>query len=110
VLWAEEAASHPRTIRPLANENIHYTRHNFHRLNLVIALVFLPGVFFAGEGQEPQAVPTDANPAGYDLQIVDGQLIRPGGKLEATLANVVNALRDQYTEANIIFSPSTKER
>jgi hypothetical protein len=81
-------------------------RHNFHRLKVVITLVFLPGVFFAAERREPQAVPTDAKPMGYDLQIVDGQLIRPGGKLEATLANVVDALRDQYTEANIIFSPS----
>jgi len=43
---------------------------------------------------------------GYDLQIVDGVLTRDGGKKPATLATVIDALRDQYTEANIVCSPS----
>jgi hypothetical protein len=51
------------------------------------------------------AATTESKPAGYDLKIEEGQLIRAGTKVDATLANVVDALRDRYTEANIIFSP-----
>ena len=67
-------------------------------------LTCLPGLLMAAEKTPPAKVP-DTRPPGYDLQIIDGQLIRPQGKVEATLANVVDALRDQYAEANIILSP-----
>jgi hypothetical protein len=68
-------------------------------------LTFYPHGLTAAEKLVEPATSSDVKPAGYDLQIVGGQLIRPGGKVEATLPSVVDALRDQYTEANIIFSP-----
>jgi len=78
----------------------------FLSLPLATALVLLPGRVMGGEKNlEPPAATTASNPAGYELQIVDGQLIRPGGKVEATLPNVVDALRDQHTEANISLAP-----
>src|SRR5262249_2359842 len=51
--------------------------------------------------QPPAVVPEVA----YDLEIVDGQLLRNGRKIEATLANAVDAARDRYPEANIVLSP-----
>lgn len=54
---------------------------------------------------QPPAASTAAVPRGYDLQIVDGQLLRPGGPVEASLANVIDALREHYPEANIAMSP-----
>ncbi len=41
----------------------------------------------------------------YDLEIVDGQVLSHGRKLPASLANVVEVLRDRYRQANIVLSP-----
>src|SRR5207249_9222726 len=44
----------------------------------------------------------------YDLVIADGMLIKKGakeGKVEATLANVVDALRERHSSANIAIAP-----
>ena len=67
-------------------------------------LVGLPDVLLSAELAAPAAV-TAAKAGNYDLEIKDGQLLRPTGKVEATLANVIDALRDRYTEANIVLSP-----
>jgi len=53
----------------------------------------------------PAATPNDAKSSGYNLEIVDGKLILPTSKVEATLGNVIDALREQYTEANIVLAP-----
>jgi hypothetical protein len=75
------------------------------RFGLAIGVVCSPAVGSAAEKPlEAPAATTDWKPAGYDLQIVGGRLIRPDGKVEATLPNVVDALRERYTNANIIFS------
>ena len=53
--------------------------------------------------------PSPAGPtqSGYDLEIQDGQLVSSGNErgLEATLGNVVDALRDRYTKANLVVAP-----
>ena len=54
---------------------------------------------------EAPATTADVKPAPYDLQIVNGKLLRPNGPVEPTLANVIDVLREQYTEANIILAP-----
>jgi hypothetical protein len=63
----------------------------------------------ASAGQPTLAPPGTManNPAssGYNLEVVDGKLILPAGKVEATLGNVIDALRDQYTEANLVLAP-----
>ena len=53
----------------------------------------------------PATTPIDTKVSGYNLEIIDGKLVLPGGKVEATLGNVVDALRDQYTEANLVLAP-----
>jgi hypothetical protein len=58
----------------------------------------------AAEPKRPEPVSPAASGA-YDLEIKDGMLLRPGGKVKATLPNAVDALRDQYPEANIVLSP-----
>lgn len=73
---------------------------------LAAAFILLPGLMMGGDrSPEAPAATTENKPAGYDLQIVGGQLIRPGGQVEATLPNVVDALREQHPEANIVLSP-----
>jgi hypothetical protein len=42
---------------------------------------------------------------GYDLEVEDNALDRQGKRVPATLANVVEALRDRYPHANIVLSP-----
>jgi hypothetical protein len=75
-------------------------------LTLVVALASLPEVRAAEPTTlAPATDKTDAKPHGYDLEIVNVQLIRPGHEVDATLPNVVDALRDQYTAANIILAP-----
>ena len=78
--------------------------------NIVITglaiLVCLRGVLLsADKAFVPPAAVTGPKIEGYDLEIKDGQLVRATGKVEATLANVVDALRDRYTDANIVVSP-----
>ncbi len=46
-----------------------------------------------------------SNASGYDLEIVDGQVLHRGQKMPATLANVVELLRQRYLHANIVLSP-----
>src|SRR5437016_1005463 len=43
----------------------------------------------------------------YDLEIVDGVLTQSGR--EATLDNVIDALRERYSKANIVLSPGLKK-
>jgi hypothetical protein len=75
-------------------------------LGLAAQLVCEPGTLFADKTVQPPAAQQERLNTDYDLQIVDGQLIRPSGKGEAMLPNVIDALRDQYTQANIVLSPS----
>jgi hypothetical protein len=69
--------------------------------SLVIAIIGASLPLLAGQ----PTTTSDAKSSGYNLEIVDGKLIVPGGKLEATLGNVIDALREQYTEANIVLAP-----
>lgn len=41
----------------------------------------------------------------FDLVIADGKLMRDGRELEAALGNVVEVLRERYTNANLALSP-----
>jgi hypothetical protein len=46
----------------------------------------------------------------YDLEIVDGAIthatgVREGAKMEATLGNVIDAMRQRYPDANIVTAP-----
>ena len=55
----------------------------------------------------PAVLPTpQKRPASpYALEIVDGTFLRKGHLTEAALANVVDALRDLWPEANIVLAP-----
>ncbi len=91
------------------NTSILFLRQIVNRV-FATALACLPGLLLGAEKklETPAAVPL-ATPTGYqaqELQILDGQIDRPQGKVEATLPNVVDALRDQYQDANIVLSPS----
>jgi hypothetical protein len=46
-----------------------------------------------------------AKPAGYDLAISKEVFVWAGGKLEPTLGNVVDALREVYPSANLVMAP-----
>jgi len=78
--------------------------------NLAAALALLPPHARA-EDKPPSRpkppAPTVSRSSAYDLEIVDGTIQQgpKGAKLEATLANVVDAVRDRYREANIVMSP-----
>jgi hypothetical protein len=72
---------------------------------LAAALLCLPCLLTPAEPLAPPAATSDIKAAKYDLEIEEGQLVRPGGRVEATLPNVVNALRDEYTDANIVLAP-----
>ncbi len=52
-----------------------------------------------------EAASVEANTQGYDLEIADGKLVHKGRRLEASLGNVLDALRDRYPKANIVMSP-----
>jgi hypothetical protein len=65
-------------------------------------------------GQETKASRQTAEPSaetssrGYDFEINNGLLTRGGstsGKPEATLGNVIDAVRQRYPDANIVMSP-----
>lgn len=73
-------------------------------VSLATALVWLPRSVVA-ENKPP--LPAESAQSGYDLEIKDGQLVNaPTGRgSEATLGNVVDALRDRYTTANIVLAP-----
>lgn len=74
-------------------------------VGLVAAGVRLSSHALAGQ---PAAIPpatSTGKSSPYDLEIADGKLILPAGKVEATLDNVVDALRDHYPEANIVLAP-----
>jgi hypothetical protein len=73
-------------------------------LRLVTASVLCQGSIFASD-KTLQPEPITSQTTGYDLQIVDGALILPRGKVEATLPNIVDALRDRFTDANIVVAP-----
>jgi hypothetical protein len=74
-------------------------------VNLAAALVCLPCLPTRADPLAPPAATTDIKAAKYELEIEEGQLVRPEGRVEATLPNVVNALRDEYTDANIVLAP-----
>jgi hypothetical protein len=86
-------------------------RSLFTAVSLAAALAFLPRD--VGAENKPTARPeftstsAESAPPGYDLEIVDGKLVGAlkGRGLEASLGNVVDALRDRYTKANIAMSP-----
>lgn len=46
-----------------------------------------------------------ASVAGFDIEIADGVFTHKGETVDATLENVVDMLRDQHPEANIIVAP-----
>jgi hypothetical protein len=74
--------------------------------SLVTAMTVATLPLLAGQPTTPPSATTsDSKSSGYNLEIVDGKLILPTSKVEATLGNVVDALRDQYTEANIVLAP-----
>ncbi len=77
---------------------------------LAVGWVCLPWVLLADQKVlSPPSATTDTKAAGYDLEIEEGQLIRPGGRVGATLATVVDSLRDRYAEANIIIAPGLEK-
>src|SRR5437660_12866570 len=55
----------------------------------------------------PPTTPSEMSKTAYDLEIVDGVLTRSGR--EATLDNVIDALRERYSKANIVLSPGLKK-
>jgi len=65
------------------------------------------------EGQEPQPgrpsrEPRSGDVGRYDLEIVNGSIVRVGStsdKREATLGNVIDAVRQRYPDANIAMTP-----
>src|SRR5436190_5565196 len=78
-----------------------------------IAIVFASSLFQA-PGQETKASRQTSEPSsetslrGYDFEIINGVLTRGGstsGKPEATLGNVIDAVRQRYPDANIVMSP-----
>ncbi len=73
-------------------------------LSLAATLVWVPQTARAENTPQPTAQTT---PTGYDLEIKDGQLVSLGNGRgrEATLGNVVDALRDRYTKANLVLAP-----
>jgi hypothetical protein len=71
---------------------------------LVLAVACGSGILLA-----QQKAPLDSKNDGYDLEIENGQLLRPGHKVDATLGNIIDALRDQYTQANIVSSPGLEK-
>jgi len=57
---------------------------------------------------KPAPAAADSEPAGYALEIENGKLVRNSGdgrNREATLDNVLDVLRDNYTHANIVMAP-----
>jgi hypothetical protein len=66
---------------------------------------FVPRAVLAQQQSETVATHRNANAPGYDLQIIDGHLAQASGKVDATLEKVIDALRDQHPEANIVMSP-----
>ncbi|MBI3850896.1 MAG: hypothetical protein HY298_11570 [Verrucomicrobia bacterium] len=77
--------------------------------NLAAALALLPPHALA-EDKPPSppnkpSVSAEFKTPGYDLEIVEGQFVQKGKKVTATLANVVDALRERYPKANIVLSP-----
>src|SRR5579872_578458 len=76
---------------------------------LVMAVACGSGILLAQQKATPPATESGSKPSEFDLQIVDGTLLLPGRKVEATLGNVIDALRDQYSQANIINSPGLEK-
>ncbi len=76
----------------------------FTAVSLAAALAWLPQ---SQAAENKPSLPVESAKSGYDLEIKDGQLVNaPKGRgAEATLGNVVDALRDQYTKANIVLAP-----
>ena len=68
-------------------------------LALTVLVVVSPAL--AGDNSNS----TELTRVAYDLEIVDGILVLDGRKMEATLANVVDALRTRYQDANIAVAP-----
>jgi hypothetical protein len=80
-------------------------------ISLAAVLACLPQV--VGAEDQPTARPkttsvsAESAPPGYDLEIIDGKQVGASKArgLEATLGNVVDALRDRYPKANIVMAP-----
>src|SRR4051794_26541181 len=77
-------------------------------LNSLCLLVLLAGLTsFAAD--KPKAPPETTPKGGYDLVIAQGAVKTHDGSMPATLGNVVENLRERYTEANIILAPGLAE-
>lgn len=79
-------------------------RLSFTVLSFVAALAWPPRTVLA-ENKSP--LPPGPARTGYELEIKDGHLANSGNESgpEATLGNVVDALRDRYTKANLVVAP-----
>jgi hypothetical protein len=83
-----------------------------HRKHLATSILLaLLSSIIPGQSQTSNSRPT-ATPAAtgssahpYDLEINNGFLVRGAEKVEATLANVIDNVRQRYPEANIAMSP-----
>jgi len=77
----------------------------------VLGLLFPWPAFTQSKPQVLTTTPAsvaDSSPQTYDLEIAHGVLLQPrepGKKLEATVGNVVDALRERYPDANIVLTP-----
>lgn len=78
---------------------------------VAVLLLFLP----VGRATDKPATPkkgtlsAGAEGEGYELWIDDGVFLHRSKKLEPTLGNVVDALRERYTDANIALAPGLAE-
>lgn len=82
-------------------------------MSVFVLLTLLPPNLLAEDkGSNPATQAAAAEPKGYDLQIYNGMLQAKGAPSEsgagvkANLKNVVNRLRETYSEANIMMPPS----
>jgi hypothetical protein len=77
-------------------------------ISLVVVLcLLLPAGRAADKTATPKKAALSAGPEteGYDLWIAEEVFLYRGKKLEPTLGNVVDALRERYADANIALAP-----
>ncbi len=82
-----------------------------HRLCAALGLLAFSTCFPSGWAAEQSTGAKNApssrekQDSGYDLEIINGQVLYHGASRPASLANVVEVLRDRYRDANIVLSP-----
>ena len=77
-------------------------------LSLIAAFALLAAPAPGAEKKPPESAKPSHAPAlssDYDISIVDGVFVWEGQKLEPTLGNLIDALRERYSEANIALAP-----